>query len=252
MRTEISGTALPVLHVALAPGETLLAETGQLAWMSGDVRMRTTTAAAGATGFLGAVTRAFGGGGLFMTEFAAGRGAVELAFAARLPGAIVEVPLSLGGPAYLLHRHGFLCGHGAVALGAAITRSLGAGIFGGDGFRLQRLSGQGVAFVELGGALVPRTLAAGETLLVHPGHVGMFEENVAFEITTIRGVANALFGGEGLFMAKLTGPGQVWLQTLTLPGLAHALAPYLAPGSAGKVAKVAVTTQIVRGLFGRG
>lgn len=256
MRTQISASALPVLHVALASGETLLAETGQLSWMTGDVQMRTTTAAAGATGFLGAVTRAFGGGGLFLTEFSTRGGAGELAFAARLPGVIVEVPLEPGGPAYLLHRHGFLCGYGGLTLGAAITRSLGAGIFGGDGFRLQRLSGQGVAFVELGGELVTRSLARGETLLVHPGHVGMFEENVAFEITLIRGVANALFGGEGLFMAKLTGPGRVWLQTLTLPGLAHALAPYLAPDSLGKVAKTgagaAVTTEIVRGLFGRG
>ncbi len=256
MHTQISTSALPVLHVGLAPGDTLIAETGQLSWMTGDVTMRTTTAAAGAPGFLGAMTRAFGGGGLFVTEFTARGGPGELAFAARLPGAIVELPLALDGPSYLLHRHGFLCGHGALTLGAAVTRSLGAGIFGGDGFRLQRLAGQGVAFIELGGEVVLRELRPGETLLVHPGHVGMFEENVAFEITMIRGVANALFGGEGLFMAKLTGPGRVWLQTLTLPGLAHALAPYLAPDSVGKAAKTgvgaAVTTEIARGLFGRG
>ena len=233
MRTNIAGTVLPVLHVELAPGETLVAETGQLSWMTGNIALNTTTQAAGAGGFLGAMTRALGGGGLFMTEFTTSDGRPgDLAFAAHIPGRILELELTAGGPAYLLHRHGFLCATPGVILGAAFQRSLGAGIFGGDGFRLQRLSGQCRAFVELGGEIVERTLAPGETLLVHPGHVGMFEETVNFDITMIRGIRNALFGGDGLFFARLTGPGRIWLQTLTLPTLAHALEPYLPTGDA--------------------
>jgi uncharacterized protein (TIGR00266 family) len=227
MRTRIDGTVLPVLHVELGPGEVLLAETGQLSWMSGNMRLNTTTRAAGAGGFLGAFTRALGGGGLFMTEFSPEGGRGEVAFAAHVPGHILEVELGSGRPAYLVHRHGFLCATPGVVLGMAIQRSLGAGIFGGDGFRLQRVSGDGRAFVELGGEMVVRDLAAGETLLVHPGHVGMFEETVAFDITMMRGIRNALFGGDGLFLASLTGPGRLWLQTMTIPNLAHALEPYL-------------------------
>ena len=256
MRSVISGGALPVLHVDLEPGERLVAETGQLSWMSGNMVLDTTTAAAGARGLLGAVTRAFGGGGLFMTEYSAGGGMPgEVAFAAHVPGAIVELEVSSVGPAYLVHRHGFVCATPGVVLGAAIQRSLGAGVFGGDGFRLQRLSGQCRAFIELGGHVVARTLRPGETLLVHPGHVGMFEESVTFDITMMRGIRNALFGGDGLFLARLTGPGRLWLQTLTVPGIAHAVQPYLAQGGAVEGAEVGagagIAGTLVRNLLNR-
>jgi uncharacterized protein (AIM24 family) len=102
-------------------------------------------------------------------------------------------------------------------------------VFGGTGFVLQQLTGAGQAWVELSGEIVPYTLAPGETLRVHPGHVGMFESSVSFDVTMVRGIANALFGGDGLFLASLTGPGRVWLQTMTISNLAHAIAPYL-PG----------------------
>ena len=103
-------------------------------------------------------------------------------------------------------------------------------MFGGDGFILQHLTGEGSAFIELGGEIVSYTLQPGQDLLVHPGHVGMFEDSVSFEITTVRGVKNMLFGGDGLFLARLAGPGTVWLQSLTPSKLAHALQPYLPAG----------------------
>jgi uncharacterized protein (AIM24 family) len=112
-------------------------------------------------------------------------------------------------------------------LTVGFQQGLGAGVFGGDGFILQRLSGSAQAWVELGGEVVSYDLAAGESLRVHPGHVGMFESGVNFEITRIKGIKNMLFGGDGIFLAQLTGPGKVWLQTLTISNLAHALAPYL-------------------------
>jgi uncharacterized protein (AIM24 family) len=159
-----------------------------------------------------------------MTEFSApgGRGA----FAAKVPGAILPLRVDAGA-GYMVHRHGFLCATQGVELGIGFQQSLGAGIFGGSGFVMQRIGGAGTAWVELGGEIVIHDLAPGEELLVHPGHVGMFEERVGFDITTIRGIANALFGGDGLFLVRLRGPGQVWLQTLTMPALAHSLAPYL-------------------------
>ena len=135
---------------------------------------------------------------------------------------------------------------------AALQRSLGAGVFGGEGFVLQKLSGTCTAWVELGGEIISHELAAGELLLVHPGHVGMFEESVAFDITMIKGITNALFGGDGLFLVQLTGPGRIWLQTLTMPNLAHALSPYLARGEAPPAQQVeaGVAGAVLRDIFG--
>lgn len=229
MRHEISGTTLPVLTLTLAPGETVLAETDRLSWMTSNVAMRTTTATGGSTGFFGAIGRALGGGGLFMTEFTAEGGEALVAFAATIPGSIFEMQVAPG-RGYLVHRHGFLAGTPTLSIGVGVQQTLGAGVFGGDGFILQHLTGEGSAFIELGGEIVSYTLQPGQDLLVHPGHVGMFEDSVSFEITTVRGVKNMLFGGDGLFLARLAGPGTVWLQSLTLSKLAHALQPYLPAG----------------------
>jgi uncharacterized protein (AIM24 family) len=132
-------------------------------------------------------------------------------------------------------------------------QSLGAGIFGGDGFLLQKVSGLGTAWLELGGEVVVRDLQPGETLRVHPGHVGAFQSSVSFQITRIQGIRNMFFGGDGIFLAALTGPGRVWLQTLPLSNLAHALAPFL-PSGRSEVRSVtagSVVGGIVGGLLDR-
>jgi uncharacterized protein (TIGR00266 family) len=226
MHSHVLGNTRPVLELSLERGEGLVAETGQLSWMTGGIELRTTTNTAGTTGFLGAIGRALSGGGLFMTEYTAPYAPGTVAFAAKIPGRMIEIQVQPG-QGFLIHKHGFVCGTAGVQLGTGFQQSLGAGIFGGNGFLLQRLSGYCTAWVELGGEVVERTLAPGETIRVHPGHVGMFEESVNFSITTLRGISNIFFGGDGLFLAELTGPGRIWLQTLTLPNLAHALAPYL-------------------------
>jgi len=226
MQSRITGTTLPVLEIGLEPNDVVVATPGELSWMTPGVQLRTTTNTGGARGLWGAITRAVSGGGLFMTEFSSPGGLGAVAFAAKVPGQIMEMQVQPG-RGYLVHRHGFLCGTLGVEVNAALQRSLGAGIFGGEGFILQRLTGTATAWIELGGEIVSHELAAGESLLVHPGHVGMFDESVAFDITTIRGISNALFGGDGLFLVQLTGPGRIWLQTLTMPNLAHALSPYL-------------------------
>ncbi len=253
MRSHTIGNTLPVLELALDIGEGIIAETGQLSWMSGGIELRTTTSTAGSTGFLGAVGRALSGGGLFMTEYTAPYQPGTVAFAAKIPGRLVELRVQPG-QSYLIHKHGFVCATQGVQLGTGFQQSLGSGLFGGNGFLLQRLSGACTAWVELGGEVVERVLGPGEQLRVHPGHVGLFEDRVHFGITTLRGVRNIFFGGDGLFLAELTGPGRVWLQTLTLPNLAHALAPYLARESGGPVEQVeelGVAGAVLKGLFSR-
>jgi uncharacterized protein (AIM24 family) len=167
-----------------------------------------------------------------MTEYTSVGGAGLVAFCAKLPGQIMPLEIQPG-RGYLVHRHGFMCGTPGVQLGVGFQQRLGAGIFGGTGFRMQRLSGQGQAWVELHGEVVHYELPAGNTLRVHPGHVAMFEESVDFNVTTMPGIRNALFGGDGLFLATLTGPGRIWLQSMSLPHLAHALAGYLPQSGEG-------------------
>lgn len=255
MRSKISGTTLPVLEIGLEAGDKIISQPGQFSWMSPNVRLQTTARTAGASGFFGVLGRALSGGGLFMNEYESTGGVGMVAFAAKVPGSIMQVQVSPG-QAYMVHRHGFLCGTAGVELGIGFQRSLGAGIFGGEGMVLQKLTGNATAWVELGGEIVTYDLAPGESINVHPGHVGMFEASVNFDITLIPGLKNALFGGDGLFIARLTGPGKIWLQTLTMPNLAHALLPYMsreaATSSAGIGAEVGGATGGIGGAVAGG
>ena len=249
MDHRIVGTTLPVLEVQLQPGESIVSVAGELSWMSQSIDMHTSTQHGGGGGFFGALKRVAGGGSLFMTEFTAQGAAGLVAFATHVPGHILPVQVS-GGQTYMIHRHGFLCATPGVELSVGFQQSLGAGIFGGDGFLLQKLGGQCQAWIELDGEVVEYNLGAGESLRVHPGHVGMFEASVNFAITRIQGIKNMLFGGDGIFLAQLTGPGKVWLQSLPLSNLAHALSPYLNTGGERAVdtGAGAVIGGILRGL----
>src|SRR5579885_872072 len=226
MQSRIQGTTMPVLELLLEPNESVISEAGELSWMSSSIQMTTHTQMAGGGGFFGAIKRVVGGGTLFMTEYRAIGTAGEVAFATKVPGHIVPVEVS-GGHEFMIHRHGFLCATSQIQLSVGFQQSLGAGIFGGDGFLLQKLSGQGTAWLELSGELVVRDLQAGQTLFVHPGHVGAFQSSVSFQITTVPGIKNMIFGGDGIFLAALTGPGKVWLQTLPISKLAHKLMEYM-------------------------
>ncbi|GAA3751206.1 hypothetical protein GCM10022270_06970 [Terriglobus aquaticus] len=220
---------MPALELLLQPGESVIAESGELSWMTQSITLNTHTQLAGGGGFLGAIRRMAGGGTLFMTEYTAVSYPGEVAFATKVPGHIVPLELHSGYDQYMIHRHGFLCATPGIQLGVGFQQSLGAGIFGGSGFLLQKISGQGTAWLELSGEVV-RDLQPGETLRVHPGHVGAFQASVSFQITRVPGIRNLIFGGDGLFLAALTGPGRVWLQTLPISNLAHALQEYLPSG----------------------
>lgn len=245
---------MPVLQIRLSPGDKIVAEPGEFSWMTSNVNLRTTPMTAGAKGLFGVLGRALSGGGIFMTEYTAQGGDGLIAFAAKVPGHLMQVDVTPGA-GYLIHRHGFLCATDGLELSIGFQRSLGAGIFGGDGFIMQRLSGTCSAWVELGGEIVTYDLQPGETINVHPGHVGMFQESVNFDVTFLKGIANMVFGGDGLFVARLTGPGKVWLQTLTVPNLAHAIAPYMGRDSTpaavtGAGLGGAIASGLLRDIFG--
>jgi uncharacterized protein (TIGR00266 family) len=226
MQTRIQGTTMPVLDVQLDPNESVFSESGELSWMTSSIQMTTHTQMGGGGGLFGVLKRVAGGGSLFMTEYRAIQYPGEVSFATKVPGHIVPVQMGQGAE-YMVHRHGFLCATDGVTIGVGFQQSLGAGVFGGSGFMLQRVGGAGMAWLELSGELILKTLAPGETLRVHPGHVGAFQASVGFQITMVPGIKNMIFGGDGIFLAQLTGPGTVWLQTLPISRLAHQISEYL-------------------------
>ena len=226
MQPRILGTTMPVLEIDLDPNESVVSEAGELSWMTSSVQLTTHTQFAGGGGLFGVLKRVAGGGSLFMTEYRAIGAPGMVSFATKLPGHIVPIEVGAGHE-YMIHRHGFLCGTPQIQISVGFQQSLGAGIFGGSGFLLQHVSGMGTAWIELSGELIMKDLQPGETLRVHPGHVGAFQAGVSFQITTVPGIKNMIFGGDGIFLASLTGPGRIWLQTLPISKLAHALMEYM-------------------------
>ena len=249
MQTRIQGTTMPVLDVLLEPNESVYSESGELSWMTGSIQMTTHTQMGGGGGLFGVLKRVAGGGSIFMTEYRAFQYPGEVSFATKVPGHIV--PIELGqGPEYMVHRHGFLCATPQVTIGVGFQQSLGAGVFGGDGFLLQKVGGVGTAWLELSGEMIVKNLGPGETLRVHPGHVGAFQSSVSFQITMVPGIKNMIFGGDGLFLAVLTGPGAVWLQTLPISRLAHQISEYLPRQDARQVTPAAVGGGLLGGIVG--
>lgn len=222
MEYKIIGTTLQAVIVELDPGETMYSESGGMAWMSGNIAMSTT----GRGGLGGMLRRAVSGESLFLVEYTSQGGKGIVAFASDFPGKIV--PLNLGqGQQMIAQKQAFLCAEKTVGLDIHFRRRLGAGFFGGEGFIMQKLTGPGVAFVCLDGEIMEYTLAPDQVLKVDTGHVAMYEPTVSFDVEMLRGFRNILFGGEGLFLATLRGPGRVWLQTMPTMNLARAVAEYL-------------------------
>jgi len=249
MDAQIKGTTMPVLEVTMNPGDKLVAEAGELSWMTETIQLKTTTQTGGAKGVMGVLKRAVAGGGIFMTEYEAEGSPGMVTFATKLPGQILPTKVQEGA-GFLVHRHGFLCATEGIEVTMGFQKKLGVGIFGGEGFVLQKLTGNADAWIELDGEVIVYDLQPGQYLRIHPGHIGMFQESVTLDLATVPGIKNKFFGGDGIFLAKLTGPGRVWLQSLPLANLAAALAPYfaqeeVAAGGAGGVAGAAL-----KGLLG--
>ncbi|MBS0255682.1 MAG: TIGR00266 family protein [Proteobacteria bacterium] len=227
MRYDISGTVMQTVSIDLAPGETLFSQTASMAWMSPSIRMDTHTGG----GIMAGLKRAISGGGFFITEFTA-ESAGHIAFAPRFPGQIVPVTLGAG-QSLVCRKETFLCAEKSISLDIFFQQRLGAGFFAGEGFILQKVTGPGTVFLDLSGEVVEKTLAPGERLLVHAGHVGMQDTSVGIDIQMMRGFRNILFGGEGLFLATLEGPGRVWLQSMPIMNLAEEIGRYLPQSSEG-------------------
>jgi uncharacterized protein (TIGR00266 family) len=253
MRYDISGTTMQTVSIDLERGEKVYSQTASMAWMSDGIRMDTHTGG----GLLAGLKRAFSGGGLFITEFVADeRG--HVAFAPRFPGHIIPMQL-LPGQSIICRRETFLCAEMSVTLDIAFQQRFGAGLFGGEGFILQKVTGPGTVWLDLSGEVIEKTLAPGERLRVHAGHIGMQEPSIDFDIQMMRGFRNVLFGGEGLFLASLTGPGKVWLQSMPIMNLAEEIARYLPLGEGerggvstalGLGAGAAAVGGILGGVFG--
>ena len=227
MQDQLIGTTMPVLSVSLDPGESVVAEVGEFSWMTDSIQMSTGLGGGvGGQGLMGALKRKMGGSSLVMSTYSAQGAPGTIAFAAKLPGSIRPVNVT-GGREFMVHRRGFLAGNRASGISTGFQQSFTAGIFAGEGFLLQRIGGEGRAWIELAGEVIHYELASGQSLRVHPGHVGMFDASVAFQVMRVQGVVNRYFGGDTHHFAVLSGPGTVWLQSMPLPVLAASLMPCL-------------------------
>ena len=214
---KIQGDDMQIVEIELDPGEGVRAEAGAMMYMEGGIEMETSTGGGLFKGFKRMIT----GEGFFITTFMnTGQGKQRVAFGAPYPGKIVPLDLGKLGGRFLCQRDSFLCAAAGTEIDIAFTRKLGAGFFGGEGFILQKLEGDGLAFVHAGGTIIERDLQPGESLRVDTGCLVAFAPSVDYDIQMVGGFKNALFGGEGMFLAKLTGPGHVYLQSLPLSRLA--------------------------------
>ena len=214
---RIFGDDLQLVEIELDPGEGVRAETGTMTYMENAIEMETSTGG----GLLKGLKRAVTGESFFITTFLnSGNGKARAAFAAPYPGKIIPIAMEDFGGSILCQKDSFLCAAQGIEIEVAFTKKIGAGIFGGEGFILQRLDGSGLAFVHAGGTVIEKDLAAGDTLRVDTGCLVAFSTSIDYDIQFVGGFTNALFGGEGLFLAKITGPGRVYLQSLPFSRIA--------------------------------
>ncbi|MBU0510857.1 MAG: TIGR00266 family protein [Chloroflexi bacterium] len=222
MEYKIYGTVMQTLDVHLKQGESIYTESGGMAWMRGNIAMETSTKG----GIMSGLGRALSGESLFMTTYTCQSPNGLVVFTPEFPGKVLDINLAAG-QSLICQKDAFMCAQDSVKLEMHFRKKLGAGLFGGEGFILQKITGPGVAFVEIPGEVREYTLEAGAVMKVDPGHIAMFEPGVTYDITRVKGLKNILFSGEGLFLASLKGPGKIWLQSLPLSNLAAKLARYM-------------------------
>lgn len=226
---KIVGSVMQALMIQLNRGHALYSESGSLSWMTSGVRMETNL---GNGGLFGMVQRAFTGESLFVVNYTSEADRELVTFSSEFPGKIIPIHLAQG-QSIIAQKDTLLVAEKSVNMSIALQRKLGAGLFGGEGFILQRFDGPGTFFAALDGEIVEYTLNPGQKLLVDTGHLAMFEPTVSYDIQMVKGFKNILFGGEGLFLVSLTGPGRVWLQTMPMSKLAGAIAKYIPRSESG-------------------
>ena len=221
MKYVIDGGAFPYVTCALEDGEKMITEKGSMIWMSPNMKMETSGGGVGKM-----FSKAFTGESMFQNIYTA-QGDASITFGSSFPGKILDVNITPE-KALIAQKNCFLASESGVQLSVHFNKNFGAGLFGGEGFIMQKLSGNGTAFLEIDGDLAEKELAPGEKLILSTGNVAAFEASVHMEIQRVQGVKNVLFGGEGLFLTVLTGPGKVWLQTMPIVSIAGAIRPYIA------------------------
>ena len=222
MEYTIEGGSFPIVICKLQKGESMKDDSGAMAFMSSQMKMETSTGG----GFLKGLGRALSGDSMFVNTFTAEDDNQEVGFSSCTPGKIIPVELD-GSTAIIGQKSSFLAAEESVEINMHFRKKLGSGIFGGEGFILQKFTGKGMVFLEIDGEVIERDLQPGEKLLVDSGHVAALDESVDFDIERVKGAKNMIFGGEGLFLATLTGPGKVWIQTMPISKLAEALIPFI-------------------------
>lgn len=224
---EIEGGNLPVVICHLDAGDSVVCEGGAMSWMSPNMKMMTKSGGIGK--FFG---RMFSGESLFMNEYIADGAPAMIAFASSFPGSIIPYRVSPGN-AIIIQKSGFLAMERTLDLSVHFQRRFGAGLFGGEGFILQRVSGDGLVFIEIDGYCKEYELSVGESIIVDTGHLAAMSESCTMEIQTVKGIKNKLLGGEGFFNTKITGPGKVYIQSMPISKTAEAIIPYLPTRDSG-------------------
>ncbi len=226
MRYKIEGTPLPVVICTLDNGESMITERGSMSWMSPNMMMETTS-----NGGIGkAFGRMFSGEALFQNRYTARGGEGTIAFASSFPGSILALEITPELP-IIVQKRAFLAATEGVELSVHFQRKFGAGLFGGEGFIMQKLTGRGIAFIEIDGHAVDYELAPGQQIVVDTGYLAKMDSTCQMDITTVKGLKNKLFGGEGFFNTVITGPGKVTLQTMPIHSVAASLSPFFSGGN---------------------
>ena len=221
MRYNIQGDPMPVVICELDPGESMITERGSMVWMSPNMKMETN-----AGGFGKAIGRMFSGEAIFQNRYTAVGGPGMIAFASSFPGNIRAIEIGPG-RSVIAQKSAFLASTSGVELSVHFQKRFGAGFFGGEGFIMQRLSGSGIAFVEIDGSAVEYQLAPGQSMIVDTGNLALADETVSIDVQTVKGAKNVLFGGEGLFNTVVTGPGKITLQTMPLSSFVGMVAAHI-------------------------
>ncbi|MBW2995631.1 TIGR00266 family protein [Candidatus Woesearchaeota archaeon] len=225
MKHNITGTVMQTVNIELKKEESIISQRGGMTWMSDNITIDTTVRG----GIIEAVKRKFTGESVFMTKFTCTEGTGVVSFGADFPGKILPLHIEKGKD-FIAQKKAFLCAEPGVNLTIEFRKKFGRGFFGGEGFVLQRISGKGLAFVNIEGEILQVTLKKGQKLRIDTGYIAMYEPTIDYDIERIRGTRNIFFGGEGIFLATLTGPGKVWLQSMTSARLAGRLAGFFTQG----------------------
>lgn len=228
MKFRLIGSTVPAVEVYFEQlGEEMITQSGGMAWMSDGISLSSDTNG----GMLAGLGRMFAGESMFMARYKAQRQGATIAFATMVPGSVVPIKMKDYPNGIICQKGSFLCSQSSVNLEVTFSKRFSSGLFGGEGFILEKLYGNGTAFLEVDGDVVEKELKAGEILKVDTGNIVAFENGMSYEIETVSGIKNILFAGEGLFLTRITGPGKVILQTQNIKDFAGALARYIPSGN---------------------